>query len=394
MNTSLNIRDEFLKLSLSEKILVLEELRIILESEQGMTEINFEVVEQIAKPIDVAAIELHTNIEVTPQQTKKGEHNQNVCPHCGCHKIIRWGTFQGRIRYKCSECNRTYTEMTGTAIHAIKKKDKFKQYQEQMFTSNYPTVAHLRESIGVSQHTSFEWRHKILCSLAGQSDKFSGITEVDEQWFLYSQKGRKGLKYARRRGGSKRKGDNNFQSKLLITASRNGGLDMSLVRIGRLQANDIRRKLKGRMASDMVLVSDSHPSIKSFAKRQNIEHKSFISKEHVKDKQYHVQLVNNVASRFKSVINYQLRGVSTKYLQNYANWFKIKEQYKKSKETLIDVAKEISKSASAWDLHTNIEKIYETFLTSYSVRTYRCPTKRYRKSQNWNWIKASETDWL
>jgi len=31
---------------------------------------------------------------------------------------------------------------------------------------------------------------------------FENITEVDDIWFLYSQKGRQGLKYSRNRGGT------------------------------------------------------------------------------------------------------------------------------------------------------------------------------------------------
>lgn len=111
-----------------------------------------------------------------------------------------------------------------------------------------------------------------------EDDKpFEGITEIDDIWFLYSQKGRKGLKHSRKRGGSKRVGDNDFQAKLLITADRNKTTDMSLACIGRLSKADIERNVSGRFSDDCVLVSDKHRSIAAFAKSEHLKHISFKS---------------------------------------------------------------------------------------------------------------------
>jgi len=142
------------------------------------------------------------------------------------------------------------------------------------------------------------------------------------------------------------------------------------------------------------LVSDKHPSIASFAKTEHITHHSFLSKNHTLNEQFHVQYINNLASRLKYVINKHLHGVSTKYLQNYANWFKMNEKYKNEKDKITQLITQTEKSTSTWDLFTNVEKIYETFINCFSRRTYRCPTKRTWKSQNWNMANASEADWL
>lgn len=61
---------------------------------------------------------------------------------------------------------------------------------------------------------------------------------MDDLWFLYSQKGRKGLDYARERGGSKRKGDNDFQVKVLA-ASDKKQLELKVAKIGRISEKDI-----------------------------------------------------------------------------------------------------------------------------------------------------------
>jgi len=378
MEIQVDIFELFLKLPLSEKISTLEQFTDIVNVEQAIKK------EDESRTVALAIKQVEAN---QPSQA-------TICPHCESESTIKWGIYKGRLRYRCNSCNRTFTSSTGTCGHALKKKEKFDKYKEKMFSSNYLTISEMEKEIGISRQTAFDWRHKVLASFAGQIDQFEGITEIDDQWFLYSQKGRNGLQYSRKRGGSHRRGDNNFQAKVLITCDRKGALDMSLVRIGRLKCKDIQSKLKGHLSKNVVLVSDAHSSIKSFATKENIEHKSFTAKSHGIDSQLHVQHVNNIASRFDNIINRRLRGISTKFLQNYANWFKIKEKYKKVENGTEKIMQEIEKSVSAWSLHMNTESLYETFINSRSVRTYRCPIKRHRKSQSWNFVNAAEADWL
>ena len=70
-------------------------------------------------------------------------------------------------------------------------------------------------------------------------------------WFLYSQKGRKGLSYDRKRGGSKRQGDNNFQVKI-IAASDKKQVEMKVAKIGRISANDIIHAIGDKFKNDII----------------------------------------------------------------------------------------------------------------------------------------------
>jgi hypothetical protein len=160
-----------------------------------------------------------------------------------------------------------------------------------MMESYYP-IKQIAKKVGISIQTAFDWRHKILSGTLKDDSAFEGITEIDDIWFLYSQKGRKGLDYSRKRGGSKRKGDNDFQAKLLITTDRNKTTDMSLARIGRLKKSDIERKVSGRFSEGASLVSDKHRSIAAFAKSENLDHVSFKASEHTAGGEYHVQNIN------------------------------------------------------------------------------------------------------
>ena len=312
------------------------------------------------------------------------------CPHCQSSKIIKWGTYKDKIRYMCKSCKRTFIPTTGTALHCLKKPDMFLNYVTVMLSEGFDSLASEAKRIGISKTTAFEWRHRLLISLGSEAPCFNGLTEMDDIWFRYSQKGRKGLKYSRKRGRSSHKGDNGYKTKLLIAKERDGELDMSVVTVGRLSAKDISNRLNGKFGEDSILISDKHPSISKFSNTENIKHENFTAKLHVKDEIWHVQTVNRLASAIKSGINHQLRGVSTKYLQNYATWFSMMEKYKSSKDKVKEIIMRSLSNLKAWDMNTNIEKLYEQFILNHSARTYRCPTKKKCKSQNWNFENARE----
>jgi transposase-like protein len=299
------------------------------------------------------------------------------CPHCQSKEIIRYGKSKDVQRYKCSSCNKTFSPLTGTFMHHIKKKEKLSKYQEILKTEGIIAISKMAKKLGISIPTAFEWRHKLLLSIPKKKEKFEAETQMDDIWFLYSQKGRKGLKYSRKRGGSKRQGDNNFQVKLL-TASDKKQVEMQVTKIGRITKNEIIQAVGKKFKSGLKLITDGHNSYKSFAKEMKLEHVSFIAKEHKAITGENVQYINNIAGRFKTFVNRILKGVSTKYLQLYANLFTYFEKNSKLDNTTFLSNKKI------WDIYSNIEKMYESFILKKSVRTYRCPTKRNWKAQNWN----------
>jgi len=301
------------------------------------------------------------------------------CPFCGSSEYSKNGHRGSLRRYICKRCNKVFTGKTGTFIHGIKEGKKFDKYFKLMFEQYLPLEV-ISKKVGISIQTAFDWRHKILSGLKISTEEFKGITEVDDVWFLYSQKGRKGLKYSRKRGGSSRKGDNEYQVKLLMTVDREKQKDLSVVKIGRISKTDIQRKIGGKFNESCTLVSDKHRSISSFAKAENIKHISFKATNHTAGKEYHIQNINNMATRLKNVVNHQLHGISTKYLQNYSNWFGQMEEIKNESNRIRSTKSKLMKSKDTWDKYVSMEKEYKEFIEKYSKRTYRCPTKKFWKT--------------
>lgn len=158
----------------------------------------------------------------------------------------------------------------------------------------------------------------------------------------------------------------------MITSDRNKTTDLSLARIGRLKKADMERKVGGRFSDDCILVSDKHRSIAAFARSEGLEHISFNASEHTAGGEYHVQNINNMASGLKTMINGTLKGVSTKYLQNYANWYWLRRR----KTNTAQLGDMLLKNKTARHSYINREGIYKWFIANFSRRTYRCPVKK------------------
>lgn len=304
------------------------------------------------------------------------------CPHCESKSISRYGTQKGEQRFKCGECGKYFKETTGTVLGRIRKKSLFLKFQDAMINEEYCSIKKMAERFGVSVPTAFNWRHKILLSLPELNCKFQDETQIDDIWIRYSQKGRKGLEYGKKRGGTSHKGDSNYQVKIL-TATNSTHTEMKVSNIGRLKKADIQRSLGDKITKKTILISDKHKSIQGFAIDNKLEYHSFKASQHTTKDGKGVQLLNNIAGRMDTLLNRTFKGVSTKYLQLYVNWFKFKENSKNNIKE-INLQNEILSKKYTWDLFSNIEGIYGNFIKNHSARTYRCPQQQKFKAQNWN----------
>jgi len=299
----------------------------------------------------------------------KFDNKQGKCPHCGSFKYSKYGTDKGSKRYKCKECNRTFTEYTGTWLSRIHKKhlagDYIKLMGEEM------SLDKIKNKLNINKKTAFDWRHKILSGIENSAKgTFQGITESDDTLFLISEKGSKHLsRNPRKRGGkAKQRGISNEQVSVIVTTDRVSEIDMKVARLGRIKKIDIEKAIGERVTEQTILCSDSHVSYKGFAIDKKIEHHAIRAdlKQYVKKKVYHVQHVNSIDSRLKKWIENKFVGVSTKYLQKYLNWFRSKEMLKESSDFIKEFTYQSLEDLTAWD---NFKAIPENFkkLMQYST---------------------------
>jgi transposase-like protein len=106
MKTSIEIKNLFNALSISEQNSLLDDL----------------LIEQ----------ELQGKVLQEAQEAVSRRRKNKPCPHCSSKKVYKRGKQRGVQMYKCNECNKWYSETTGTPLYDIKLKNKWQSYLNLM----------------------------------------------------------------------------------------------------------------------------------------------------------------------------------------------------------------------------------------------------------------------
>jgi transposase-like protein len=196
------------------------------------------------------------------------------------------------------------------------------------------SVAKTARKVGVSVPTAFAWRHKLLKKFEKEVETaLQGIVEADETFFLFSEKGSRGIqesRKARKRGGkAKTAGISGDQVPVIAGCDRHGNVILGVAGRGRISMADIETVMNEHIGDEVTLCTDGHSSFKAYAKAYKFTYVGLnISQgKRIVKKKYHIQNVNNFHSRLKQWMR-RFNGVSTKYLQNYMNWFSLIEETK------------------------------------------------------------------
>jgi transposase-like protein len=267
------------------------------------------------------------------------ERGKKPCPHCSSIKTHKRGKQKGVQMYRCVDCSKWYSETTGTALYDIKLKSKWQSYLTCM--EKGMSIKKIAKELNISIQTSFDWRHKILSSLSQFTPKeLADEIECDELELAINEKGNRNLTRASRKRSSdfkrNQKGGKITTVQIVAAVSRNGEKILKAVESKRLSKEQIAKVLDGKLAKQSTLITDKHPSYRAYAKgNENLKHKRLLAKDHVDkdDKTIHLQKVNNVHSQLRGFLR-PFNGVSSKYLQNYLNWYAYVGELQNSKTTL------------------------------------------------------------
>lgn len=92
------------------------------------------------------------------------------CPRCASTRVVRWGRFSGRKRFRCRACNRTFSDLTETVLARTRSLPKWLKYL-QAFEREF-SLRRAAEFSGVSLSTAFRWRHKVLAQASKHQTPF------------------------------------------------------------------------------------------------------------------------------------------------------------------------------------------------------------------------------
>ena len=131
-------------------------------------------------------------IKINERKNKDGY----TCIHCNSKQVVRFGKYMVKLgtkdverqRYRCKDCQKTFTDVTQHPLYRTHKPDKWIEFIKCMLEGY--SLRKSAELIGdVHFVTLFYWRHKVLSALKQMDfNTFSGIVEMDETYFLILRK--------------------------------------------------------------------------------------------------------------------------------------------------------------------------------------------------------------
>lgn len=284
------------------------------------------IINELQKTRDSEEINIPDNNESVQQfllgSKKPGE--PVPCPHCGCLETVKYGRQEGRQRYKCKTCGKTFSLTTNTILYKTHKSlSTWEKYLDCMVRCL--PLRECAEICHIKLPTAFYWRHKILDTLRKMQEKVNlkGVVEADETFFGLSFKGnhkKSKVKLPRKSKERAQSASKRGLSRELVCVSgaiNLNGLSVAKVsNLGKPGLQDFRNVLGERIEEESLLVTDSHSAYKKFAEEIDVNHIPIKPGRHTNGA-FNIQKMNAYHGLLKKLVNRHFCGVATKYLNNY-----------------------------------------------------------------------------
>lgn len=257
------------------------------------------------------------------------KNNQNplpdrpICPHCKSINVVKNGNVRGIQRFKCKDCGKTFSYTTNTILYKSNKSIETWEKYCECFLHKFP-LRKCAEICGISLDTAFNWRHKILDALQNmQSDvSLKGIVESDETFFALSFKGSKKENFeiprvAHDRGHSVSTRGLSSEMVCVPCMVNHEGLSVGQIsNLGKPKVQHLEKVINGKIEQGSVFVTDSLKGYQKVAVSNELVHVRIPRGKH-KSGVFNINTVNSYHSELKRMINWNFKGVATKYLNNY-----------------------------------------------------------------------------
>lgn len=238
------------------------------------------------------------------------------CPRCGDRKVHRWGWFTGRQRYRCLECRRTFSDLTGTPAAYVKKLSRWHRYSACLSASM--TVRRSALRVGINPTTAFRWRHRLLTPWTARPETLWGWIEISTIRIAYSEKGR------RRPSTFHTNEQPRPPVTVIIVRDRRSHVLMTVCG-SRPTATELQDAFAGRLRGHSTICVKQGPfgAFGMWARRIKA---CFVAAQRVRSQMkyrgnalIHVRRSSRLLVKWKDWMR-RFHGVATKYLPNYLAW--------------------------------------------------------------------------
>ena len=264
----------------------------------------------------------------------RSESSPVACPRCGDMDFVKKGRgSDGTQRYSCKGCNKTFSGKT----YGLLANSKLHAKTWMVFAECMADSLSLRESAarcGISLYTSWFMRMRV-CEVMRRCNQPArkGTFHVDDTlvrdslsgnhehaWFKMPRKA-----YRNGQDGARsRKGRSKAQIAVECGINEYGDCFCEALERGAPSAGILAMSLARKIPEGSTVISDGLPSYEYAA--QGFKHIVIDPKD---PDTGNINMVNALHSRLKSFLRL-FKGISTRRLQRYLDWFCYKEQFKSS----------------------------------------------------------------
>lgn len=255
----------------------------------------------------------------------KFKTEKSYCEKCGSLLHKNGKTKTGIQKYICSSCRTTSSETTNTIIcHSKLPFEVWSNIIDNLL--NGFSLRRIAEENNISLLTSFRLRHKILYALKSfiKMIKLTGTIQSDEKYFPINLKGTKPQnmpRYSKKRTSttSPYRGISHHKICVVSSIDENDNLLLEIVGLGRCTTDMLKNSLGLKLHNAISINADSASAYQEFCNEYNLTLNAIPSGFH-SDGIFNIAEINGIHSQLETWLS-NFRGVSTRHLQEYLDWF-------------------------------------------------------------------------
>ena len=256
------------------------------------------------------------------------------CPHCSSSKVIRFGMKNGKQRYYCKECSKTFLPTTNTVMF-MSHFDKTIWQEMLQDTLDGQALAYSEKRLGISHQVAFNMRHKLLLAFQDVRENdpvvLSDVSELDETFVLDCYKGKKlpsEVNRKSRKHGAKavKRGISNEYVCICTGVQRKGNVIVESVNRAKPTSEELAQIFSGHIGNGTLAITDG---LRSYNVLETIANCTVVDINHEEGRgMFNLNTANSLHSYIKATYNHY-RGVATKYLNRYNALFSIAFRFTK-----------------------------------------------------------------
>ena len=250
------------------------------------------------------------------------------CPYCGGVHVVKFGHRNGKQRFLCRECQRTFMYSTNTLMaNSHYGQSVWADFIRDTLCGD--SLDGSAEKYGFSHQTAFNMRHKVLMALQDLLEKnpvlLSGIAEFDETFVLDCYKGSPvpeaaGRKARKHGAKAAKRGISNEYIAVCTGVQRDGGAIAATVNRAKPSSEELGEIFRGHIAEDALILTDG---LRSYNILETLANCTVVDVSHEESRGiFNLNTVNSLHSYIKETYDHY-RGVATKYINRYNALFSI-----------------------------------------------------------------------